>query len=244
MCGIYKITNNINGKVYIGQSIDINRRWRSHKKDYKNIDTKFYRAIRKYGLNNFSFEVIEQSSIDKLDERESYWIRFYNSIEDGYNTIPGGVKGVPFPTKLSDEEVNKICALLKDSSLLQKDIARIFNVHENTIQNINVGKSRRLLNWDYPIRSKSIKNICPNCGKEFSLKRKYCSDECAKLAQQKVERPSRNELKKMIRESTFVFIGKKYGVSDNTIRKWCKTMNLPSKSSDIKKYTNEQWEKI
>lgn len=244
MCGIYKITNNINGKVYIGQSIDIKRRWRSHKKDFENIDNKFYRAIRKYGLENFFFEIVEEVPVNELDERESYWIRFYNSIEEGYNTIPGGVKGIPFPVKLSDEEINRIYSLLKNTSLSQKEIAKVFNVHENTIQNINVGKSRRLPNLAYPIREKVTENICPNCGKNFTGKRKYCCEECARLSQQKVERPERNELKKMIRESTFTFIGKKYGVSDNAIRKWCKSMNLPSKSSDIKKYTEEQWQAI
>ena len=65
MIGIYKITNNIDGKCYIGQSIDINNRWIKHRSkpfqvNDKSYNTYLYRAIRKYGLDNFTFEVIEK----------------------------------------------------------------------------------------------------------------------------------------------------------------------------------------
>ena len=59
-----------------------------------------------------------------------------------------------------------------------------------------------------------------------------------------VERPSREELKYKIRKSSFTEIGKQYGVSDNTIRKWCVFYNLPKKVTEIKKYTDLQWDNI
>lgn len=100
MIGIYKITNKINNKIYIGQSIDIERRWRAHKTEPFNINsdnynTVFYKAIRKYGIDNFTFEVIEECSKDKLNEREEYWINYYNSYvnaeeSNGYNMTLGG----------------------------------------------------------------------------------------------------------------------------------------------------------
>ena len=86
--GIYKVTNKVNGKVYIGQSVDIGRRWRTHMtaKD----DIYFHKAIQKYGVENFEWEVIEQCKKSELDEREIYWIEYYDSFNKGYNCTKGG----------------------------------------------------------------------------------------------------------------------------------------------------------
>ena len=86
--GIYKVTNKINGKVYIGQSVDIGKRWRQHMtaKD----DIYFHKAIQKYGVENFEWEVIEQCKKKDLDEREIYWIEYYDSFNKGYNRTKGG----------------------------------------------------------------------------------------------------------------------------------------------------------
>lgn len=91
--GIYKITNLITGKVYIGQSRDIKARWEKHKSVYKNQENhryKLYRAMNKYGLQNFLFEVIQECKIDQLNEKEQYWIQFYDSYNNGYNMTLGG----------------------------------------------------------------------------------------------------------------------------------------------------------
>jgi len=76
-CGIYKITNLINKKVYIGQSVNIESRWRDEKAasnclsdcEYNSVRS---RAFRKYGIENFSFEIIEECSKEQLNEREGY----------------------------------------------------------------------------------------------------------------------------------------------------------------------------
>lgn len=99
MCGIYKITNLINEKVYIGQSIDINYRFHNHKSESFNpksnaYNTAIHRSIRKYGIENFSFEVIEECAKELLSEREIYWIAYYNSYGNGYNLTSGG-EGAP-----------------------------------------------------------------------------------------------------------------------------------------------------
>ena len=84
---------------------------------------------------------------------------------------------------------------------------------------------------------------CERCGAEITHKAKLCV-ECASLASRKVDRPSRDELKVLIREKPFTHIAKEYSVTDNAIRKWCETYNLPSKKKDINSFTNEEWEYI
>lgn len=87
------------------------------------------------------------------------------------------------------------------------------------------------------------KTYCENCGKEISKDSKFCTN-CYGLQRRKVERPSREELKEMIRNSSFLQIGKKYNVSDNAIRKWCISENLPSTKKEIKSYSDEKWSMI
>ena len=89
--GIYKITNKITGECYIGQSKNIYKRWMQHcYKCYGNENEKFARAIRRYGLPNFTFEVVEYCDTkDALDDREMYWIKYYNSYNKGYNSTAG-----------------------------------------------------------------------------------------------------------------------------------------------------------
>lgn len=90
MIGIYKITNLLNNKMYIGQSNNIQRRFSEH--CYKGVKSRIVldSAIKKYGKDNFSFEVLEECSKELLNERETYWIEFYNSVETGYNLSYGG----------------------------------------------------------------------------------------------------------------------------------------------------------
>lgn len=86
---------------------------------------------------------------------------------------------------------------------------------------------------------------CPICGLKKDSHAKLCKSCYDKYRNRKViDRPSREELKQKIRTSSFLQIGKEYGVSDNAVRKWCKYYNLPFKAKEIKKYTDEEWENI
>ena len=88
------------------------------------------------------------------------------------------------------------------------------------------------------------KIFCKKCNKnEVGIENQICV-ECLHLSQRIVERPSREELKTMIRTMPFVHIGKRYGVSDKAIVKWCIAEQLPSKKSEIKNYSDEEWNKI
>lgn len=93
MIGIYKITNKLNGHSYIGQSTNIENRWKAHKNPYnweREIRKPLYLAFKKYGIENFSFEVIEQCDSDMLDSKEKFWIDYYNTYKNGYNQTSGG----------------------------------------------------------------------------------------------------------------------------------------------------------
>lgn len=95
ICGIYKIENLVNGKIYIGQSKHIKQRWSEHKKELKaNKHANHYlqRAWNKYGEDNFSHIILEECDESCLDEREKYYINLYNSFNSdaGYNLTDGG----------------------------------------------------------------------------------------------------------------------------------------------------------
>lgn len=94
---IYKITNKVDGKVYIGKTKrTLKTRWSQHCRDANsNIGCfKLQKAIKKYGAENFTIEQIDCAATkDEADAKEVYWIRFYNATEIGYNTSPGGKAG-------------------------------------------------------------------------------------------------------------------------------------------------------
>lgn len=89
-CGIYKITNKTNALCYIGQAKKIRERWREHMKCGLGIDTptnnKLYQAMYKEGINNFTFELLEECIAENLDQKESFYIDLYNSYDYGYNS--------------------------------------------------------------------------------------------------------------------------------------------------------------
>ena len=84
LVGIYKITNKITNKVYIGQSVDIRRRWNAHisilnetNKNEEEKSTALHQSMLKYGVDNFDFEVVEVCAQNELNEKEKYWIKQY-----------------------------------------------------------------------------------------------------------------------------------------------------------------------
>ena len=92
------------------------------------------------------------------------------------------------------------------------------------------------------IKAKKI-YYCKHCGAEVT-EGNDCCPKCASIQRRVVDRPSREELKNLIRTIPFTKIGKKYGVSDNAVRKWCFSYQLPTKVSDIKQINDKDWELI
>ena len=113
MIGIYKITNTINGKCYIGQSAKLEERIKNHIKTLINGTNKnehLQSAYSVYGQGNFTVEIIEECLEEDLDEREIFWIDFYKSCDRdfGYNKTPGGKGGNGYFDVLENEDKDNI----------------------------------------------------------------------------------------------------------------------------------------
>ena len=121
-------------------------------------------------------------------------------------------------------------------------------IHAGLINNETLKSSfieEKAIEIDELITSIKQKEIfyCKNCGAEIYKGSQLCV-KCFAEQRRRVERPTRLELKNLIRTMPFTKIGEKYSVADNTIRKWCAAENLPTKKNQINNYTNEEWELI
>ena len=91
---IYKATNKINEKSYVGQTVDYRSRVWQHQRCYEKENCKFHDAIKEFGFDNFDWEILKTCENKKeADQSERYYIEYYNSYRDGYNENKGGVGG-------------------------------------------------------------------------------------------------------------------------------------------------------
>ena len=147
---IYKITNTINSKSYIGQTIqNVRERFYQHcatkcSKAVSNMA--IHRAIKKYGKSNFTVEVIEEIDSANLNDRERYWIKYYNSYNNGYNSTKGGQDG---------------CKPFKDLDV------------ESIIKEYNTGKSLRTLGTIFKVDKQTIKDLLIRHNIELRTTRTY-----------------------------------------------------------------------
>lgn len=127
---IYKITNKINGKVYIGKTMrTVEERWKEYCKDSerKRCNKRpLYNAMNKYGVENFTIEKIEECLVDEACDREIYWIQYYSSYHDGYNATLGGEGKLCIDYDL----VVKTYLRVKN----QSETARILNIDKKTVR--------------------------------------------------------------------------------------------------------------
>lgn len=128
---IYKITNKVNGKSYIGQTrYTLEFRWRQHL--HKKDNTYFHNAIRKYGSDNFQLEVLEECPYSSLNEREIFYIAKYNTLKDGYNLTLGGSGNRRLLLDNSYSEIEELYL----SGFSSNKIATLYNVDKASIVKI------------------------------------------------------------------------------------------------------------
>ena len=145
MIGIYKITNKINNKAYVGQSNNIERRFKEHQTCGHRSRIPLDVAIEKYGIENFVYEVLEECSIDDLNVKETYWIEKLQTNLTGYNCNLGGEQASVGEengrAKLTEEDVKTIRQAYNDHKK-QKDVYENYKdiISFNHFQNIWQGR--------------------------------------------------------------------------------------------------------
>ena len=128
---IYKVTNKVNGKIYIGQTTcSTEERWKHHIYNANSGVSQYqlYQAMRKYGIESFMVETLEEISNQHLDERECYWIKFFDSYKRGYNMTEGG-SGV----KIRTEDFYKEIADLKRQGKTYEEICQLKHCCRETV---------------------------------------------------------------------------------------------------------------
>ena len=126
MACIYKITNLVNGKMYIGQTRRrLKDRWAQHKRSARDPrggwnKQHIHNAMSKHGIENFTIECVEECAVEELDERETYWINRLDTFRKGYNEIVGGKRPLKFRKHL--KELNLEALPKKYKAVLQYTI--------------------------------------------------------------------------------------------------------------------------
>lgn len=184
MIGIYLIKNNVNGKCYIGQSVNIEKRvnehfWKSFYKTDRSYECVVHQAIRKYSKESFSWEVLTTCEQKDLDDLERAYIKKYDTlVPNGYNRAIGG----------------------------QKNKAKVYFCKQCNNQLYGKGKT----------------SLCRKCFNESGFNSKTL-------------KPDKESLYNKLCKNSFSAVAREYNVSDNAVRKWCKSYGLPYKASEYKK---------
>lgn len=182
--------------VYVGQTCNIFERRKQHEKDepFNNLRAEYNyplsRAIRKYGIEAYDFEILEKDlNLKEANIREDYWIKYYDTIANGYNQQRGGNNR----TKLTDEQIEEIRNKIANTKMSYSEICAEYDCSSGFLTAINKGESYPSPNYSYPLR------ITKN-GKHFS--KEEVEDIIEKLKNRTI---------------TLAQIAKEYGVSQNVI---------------------------
>lgn len=188
--------------VYVGQTCNIQERHKAHMQyDPFNINNREYdyplsRGIRKYGEEAYELIILEDNlTKEQLNEREIYWIRYYDTCFNGYNQTLGGA--YPAKPTFSDNKIDQVISMLQDESYSYQDIIDKTGISLTHIYNINTGKRRARPELTYPIRKSNAKGTK---GLKFS------PEEC-KIIHEEI----------LKNEQTFKQLGEKFNCSSDLI---------------------------
>lgn len=151
---IYKITNTVNNKSYIGQTRQsIQFRWNQHtsKKD----NTYFHNAIQKYGKDNFTIEILEECDVSELNEKEIFYIAKYDTFKNGYNLTIGGDGNKRL---LLDDKYDEIKELYL-SGFSSNKIATLYKVDKSTIVKILIGLGVKIRKNNLKINNQELQEL-------------------------------------------------------------------------------------
>lgn len=191
--------------VYIGQTINLKLRDKRHREIdpydpcLREYNYPLSRGIRKYGNDAYELIILEDNlSQEQLNEREKYWIDYYDTYYHGYNQSLGGSN--PVMVKHNEDEIDKVIDLLKNTSMTFQEIANECDISLTHVYNINTGQRRKRDNIEYPIRSSLAKG---NRGLKFS------QEEVKEIHEYIINNP----------DITYKEIGNKYNCDAVTIRR-------------------------
>lgn len=162
---IYKITNKVNGKSYIGQTrYTVEFRWRQHQ--HKKDNCYFHNAIHKYGIENFTIETLEECEVSKLDEREIFYIAKYNTFKEGYNLTIGGDGNRRLLLDNRYEEIKELYL----SGFSSNKIATLYKVDKGSITKILKQLGIKLRTNKLNINNQEFQELVQDYQSGYSLK--------------------------------------------------------------------------
>lgn len=162
---VYKITNKVNGKSYIGQTrYTVEFRWKQHQ--HKKDNTYFHNAIHKYGVENFSIEVLEECDVELLNSREIFYIAKFDTFSNGYNLTIGGNGNRRL---LLDNKYDEIEELYL-SGFSSNKIATIYNVDKSSIVKILKQLGVKIRNNKLNINHQEFLELVQDYKSGYSLK--------------------------------------------------------------------------
>lgn len=148
--------------VYVGQTVNLQARHKQHiQYDPFNVNTREYeyplsRGVRRYGEEEYELIILEDNLLkEELNDKEKYWIAFYDTYFNGYNQSIGGAN--PIKPIFNEEKIDLVIEMLRDESYSYKDIINKTGISMTHIYNINTGARRKRDDLEYPIRKSNTK---------------------------------------------------------------------------------------
>mgnify|MGYP002507802090 CR=1 FL=1 len=193
---IYRIKNKINNKMYVGQTKNsVARRWTEHKRDAKNPKyAGFYihRAIKKYGVENFEVDILEEAPCDLLNEREVYWINYYDTFKHGYNLTSGGGQNIEVSDATKEKHRYNVIHGITGHAHLPRELVYTKEVREKMSK---ANKGRKLTDEQRRKLSESLKGKTPSAETREKLRQSNLGNKLTQEAKDKISKKQKERLK-------------------------------------------------